>query len=142
MARKPIVPPGERIVTQYHDVNGNTVLVTEYNERIVIGPDGSVTKLKEAENIQLVSGEMFNPAMAAGQNPVLVPGLCAFCQRQRRPPMTNAKHLRICASCGRPCCSLHRRQSHHDRQWRCRRCHRRHRFGHGLRFIFMERIEE
>ncbi len=142
MARRPISPPDLRTVTHYRDADGNLVLVTEYNERIVIGDDGSITNLKQAENIQLVSGEMFNPSMAAGQNPVLIPGLCAFCQRRRKAPLTNSKHLHLCVVCGRPCCSLHRKQSGYDKQWRCLRCHRRHRLGLVVRSIFMERVDE
>lgn len=141
MARQPIVPPGQRTVTQYHDADGNLVVETEYHERIIISPDGSVTNLKQADNIQLASGEMFNPAMAAGQNPVLTPGLCRFCQRRRRPSMVNAKHLRLCVGCGRPCCPVHRRQSRYDKQPRCRRCHRCHRMGLAVRAVFMERVE-
>ncbi|MFA7281363.1 MAG: hypothetical protein WC100_14865 [Sterolibacterium sp.] len=138
MARRQITPPSQRIVTQYRDADGNLVLQTEYNERIVIA-NGEVTHIKQGENIQLVSGEMFNPAMAAGQHPVLVVGLCHSCQGSPRVPLTNAKHLRICAGCGRPSCPIHRRQSRYDKKWRCLRCYRRHRMGLLFRGIFLER---
>ena len=143
MARQPISPPGQRVLTQYHDAAGNLVLETEYNERIIVAPDGSLTHQKLADNIALTSGEMFHPGLATGPNPVLVPGLCTFCRPHRNGarPLTNAKHLQLCVRCGQACCPQHRIQSRYDRKWRCRHCHLRHRIALFLRFVVCERVE-
>lgn len=145
MARRNLMPPAKHTVTVYLDEHGNPLSEAIYEEQIVTGPDNSLTTLKRATNQPLITGEMFNPAMATGQDPVLLPALCAFCRAPHGAstrPMTNAKHLHLCRRCGTPCCPRHAVQSRYDRHWRCRSCNRNHRAKLLLRSIFFQRVDQ
>lgn len=142
MARVPLQKPGQRVVTRYRDADGNLVLETEFNERIVLDQDNNAVLYREADNVQLNSGELFNPSMSSGQKPVLLPGICDLCREAGHRVLTNSKHLRLCANCGKPVCAKHRSQSRYDKKFRCPRCHRRHRWGLFFRAIFMKAEDE
>ena len=152
MARRPLQGGvNQRVETAFNDEFDDELHTMEYREELR-NENGTVTTVKRATNISLVTGEAYSPSMSAGAKPVLLVGVCALCRRRRsflpwrrRPvvPLANAKKLRNCASCGRAVCPRHCRRSKYDRRWRCRP----HHFWHVMRTrwlmpLFYERIEE
>lgn len=129
-------PIRHRIRTRYVDDDGMELYAARYEERVTRDPSGSLIKETEAENTVLSSGEFFNPSMSSGPKPLLMAGACSVCRdsramsfwtkARRTHALCNVRSLLPCTKCGRPTCPLHRRQSRHDHQWRCPRCHRRH----------------
>lgn len=148
MARNRQGPIRRRTETAIHDEDGNPIYVANYTKETIIDPaDNSVESVTRAESTTLASGESFNPSMSAGQNPVMLTGVCELCRQhrplfpwsRRRNPhgLTNLEHLKRCRGCGKPLCPRHRHRGR-DRSWRCPACHRLYRLRKFLGGIFFE----
>ena len=150
-------PINVHIETKFLDDSGEEIHVAHYREEMIQDPDsGDIISRKIGENTTLASGESFNPSMASGSNPVMLTGICFFCNSDRKHfrifqkrvsnPLCNVKHLKRCWNCGQPACPKHIRRSKHDKHWRCLRHHRIHRLSRGFKWIlqgiFFERVEE
>ena len=124
----------QHVVTIDRDEEGREIHRTQYSEDVTRLPDGSVISEKTAENYALSSGELHNPSMSSGANPVMLVGVCALCgttrsifpwRRRRTTRLCNVEQLKPCARCGRVVCSQHRKRSEFDRKWRCLSCSRK-----------------
>lgn len=141
-----------RTETRMTDESGQEVYRAQYSQETSHNPqDGSVNTITRAESTTLSSGETFHVGMSAGPNPVLLTGLCEFCRtmfafpwsrRRNTHGLTNVKDLMPCHDCGRPACARHRRQSTHDKGWRCLKHHRIHKWKLRLQSIFFEVDDE
>ena len=131
----PTIPAmNRRVVTSMKDLHGNVVLETSMNDRTVFEPDGTVTKYRNNEDLQLVCGGMWNQTMSIGQNPSMLLSVCEACRRpstsvfNRKTP-THGLCSRAagftCAGCGTFLCPSHAKHSA-DGTHRCARCHRKH----------------
>jgi len=91
--------------------------------------------------IQLVDGLMWNPALLAQANPVLL----TVCETCRRPPTRShgclaVRNCRVCADCGQGTCPRHRKLI--GGHWRCLSCARMFRIKRFVRSLFFAREEE
>ena len=143
-------PVSTRVETRFLDESGQEIYTATYREEMSVTADG-VTSIKRGENTMLVSGEVYNPGMSSGANPVLMVGACDFC-RDTKPlfpwlrartthGLCNVRKLKLCSDCGQAICPRHRHRSRYDRQWRCPQCHKRHKWMLRLRSVFYERVE-
>lgn len=143
-------PVSTHVETRFLDESGEVVHTANYSEEIEVTDDG-VTTHKRSENSALVSGELFNPSMSSGPKPVLMVGTCDFCRNEKplfpwlrarkTHGLCNVRKLKLCCDCGQPICPRHRHRSRYDSQWRCPRCHKKHRWMFRLKSIFCERVE-
>jgi len=135
-----------KVITIYKDAGGTEFHRSEYVEETLRAPNGSLISQKTGENSILAGGELHNPAMSSGNNPQLPVGVCLICMTAKsilpwRPKpairLANLNTLTYCYACGKLACARCRRQSRHDHQWRCRRCHSKHMFRSWIKGILL-----
>jgi hypothetical protein len=123
-----------RVDTVIKNLRGEIILIASMNDTTVFRPDGSATKYRTGENIQLVCGTVWNPTMSIGQNPAVVLSVCEFCRSpgaswfNRRPPthgLCSRAAGSTCAGCGAFMCPSHAKRCR-DGVYRCKRCRSRH----------------
>jgi hypothetical protein len=112
------------------DVYGNPILISDWRESLVVTPEGTITRYKEGESIQLVCGTVYNPTMSAGQSPVMLLSVCEICRNPSRFGR-RGEHPRhglcardmghLCFGCGQFCCPSHAILGR-DNTYRCPRC--------------------
>jgi len=134
----PIPGRNKQIVNVVRDRHGRVILRMGVEETTVFQPDGSVTTSRDSENIQLVDGSVYNPAMSMGAKPVMLIAVCEDC-RSPRTLFERASHGlcsreagHVCPDCGRFVCPKHAKNGLSDGQVRCRRC--------AARFIRRKRV--
>ena len=120
----------KRVVNTFYDAHGNVILELGATECIIQDADGSLTKLRINENVQLACGTMFNAAMAMGPNPAVVLAVCGVC---RRP--CSAEAGGTCVGCGVSLCPRHGRRNP-DGKWRCAVCDCKRAVKAGLERLF------
>lgn len=146
---KPIVPmpTSRRIQTICYDEKGREFVVIEFAEDEMQLPDGSVLERKQAPNVLLCDGTLWNPSMARGDKPVLL-CQCDVCRQPRLGKGANGlitqERAKTCSDCGRVICLRHARRSHG--RWRCPTCQRRYQVTSPirsfLRWVFFETEDE
>jgi hypothetical protein len=148
MANAQIMPGTHQTVqTVIHDDAGHPILIIGTQEFTVV-EDGTLKQYALEDSILLQDGLAWNPAMAAGGNPVLLTS-CSTC---RKPPLSllrferathgllSVRNARTCADCGIVTCPRHRRLV--AGHWRCLRCARWYRFKRLIRPLFFSSHEE
>ena len=144
MAKMPTM--NRQVVTRVKGLHGEVILETSMDESTVFEPDGSATKYRKGENIQLVCGHVWNPTMSMGQNPAMVLSVCGFCRNpgfeglgRERPThgLCNRAAGQVCAGCGAFMCPLHAKRCS-DRSYRCKRCRRTHTLRNLLAGLFFK----
>ena len=122
-------------VTVIRDKYGQPILRQTLKETTVFGADGSATKYREHDSIELVCGSVYNPVHSMGQTPVMLLGVCESCRQPRFSVFGHQKPThglcsraagQTCAGCGAFLCPAHAIQSPRDGNYRCRSCHRRY----------------
>jgi hypothetical protein len=140
----------QHVVTITRDEEDREIHRTQYSEDVTRLPDGSIISEKTAENFALASGELYNPSLSSGSNPVMLVGVCALCgttssifprRRRRTTRLCNVEQLKNCSDCGYAICPSHRRKGE-DRKWRCLSCHRKHWWASLLSPLFFEEVDE
>ena len=138
----PIPSMNRWIVNVFRDEWGRVIAQLDTGECVVIRPDGSVDKLRFNENIQLGSGEMYNPAMSMGPNPVILVGVCQACRNSlfggSAHGLFNTEAGRRCRDCQALLCPKHSILCGDD-NWRCRNCARTRPLKQALKHIFFKR---
>jgi ribosomal protein L37AE/L43A len=139
----------KQIITVLRDLDGSPILQVGFYEYDVKVPNGPAVHRRIGENMRLVCGLMWNPAMMLSPKPILV-GICEQCRRPRfslffrKAPthgivsMDQAKH---CTDCGTTCCPAHRKLSS-DNKWRCLKCEALFKQRHFVKNIFFETERE
>lgn len=131
------------------DLEGKPILKTTSTTCTVCEPDGTIKRLSTGENLMLVCGRVWNPAMQKG-GPTTLGGVCGFC---RQPPFrlfgcSKPKHGvcsleagRLCDACGRFTCPQHRTLAD-DGVWRCLTCKAGEQRRAFWRSVFFYEVEE
>jgi hypothetical protein len=135
-------PVVRQTINVVRDAHGEEILRTTASEWTLLSPEGVLTNGRLHEAIQLSDGSAWSPAMAFGQNPVLV-GCCDLCRHPpfRFPRRERATHglvrldrAKTCP-CGTLLCPRHACRCA-DRRYRCPACYRRWRLRRGLLGVF------
>ena len=152
MAKKstPKRPVSTHVETRFLDESGEEFYTANYSEEMIVSDKGAKV-CKRGENVILVSGEAYNPGLSSGAKPVLMVGTCDFCRNEKplfpwlrarkTHGLCNVRKLKLCHDCGHATCARHRQRSRYDKQWRCPRCHKKHRWMLRLKTVFCERVE-
>lgn len=64
------------------DADGQVRSTVTSEERRTIDGDGNTEVERIYENVVLADGMVYNPAMSAGKNPVVLTAMCAVCRRE------------------------------------------------------------
>lgn len=136
-----------RYRTVIRDTQGQPIFVLGGGEAIIFGPDNQIIRQWNTENIQLVCGNVFNPAMNSGPNPFMPISVCERCRLPRssivsahrpRHGLCSTKAGFTCHDCSQFLCPMHAiRCSDHRR--RCEPCVLRFRARRALLRIFFRR---
>ncbi len=102
--------------TVIRDSKGNVILEIGLSEAMIFNPDGTMTKQRISENIVLACGAVFNPAMAMGQDPVMLIGVCDRCHR-----LCSKEGGHRCDECDAFLCPSDARKADNG-GWRCASC--------------------
>lgn len=145
-----MVPPGEIIETRVFDEEGQPIAVIPYQRLYRMTQHGMV-EIKQADNVLLADGVVWNPSLAARQGEALLLAVCYFCRfphvgllfKRERPSngLMTLQNARACRSCGRTCCPRHISHSRHGRNL-CHHCARRNWLWQFIKPLFFRRVEE
>lgn len=124
--------------TTVYDIKGRVILEVTSRQFTVMEPNGTVSVHEQGDWIQLVDGLMWNPALLAQANPVLL----TVCEACRRWPGSSHGCMslmtcRVCIDCGAGTCARHRRLI--GGHWRCLSCARLYRLKRFIRALFFSR---
>jgi len=132
--------------TIIRDRFGNEILALDQTDVVIRGPNNEILRQRNNENLQLVCGTIYNPAMSMGQNPVMLISVCERC----RAPRTSliSRHVPThglcsteagahCRDCGEFLCPRHQVR-YRDAGARCETCFRRARMRRFLRNVFFK----
>ena len=124
--------------TTVYDTKGRPILALTARQFTVMNPDGTITVYDIGDWIQLMDGLMWNPALLAQANPVLL----TVCEACRKPPTSahgclSVRNCRVCIDCGRGTCARHRKLV--GGHWRCLSCARMYRFKRFIQSLFFAR---
>lgn len=135
-----------RYRTVIRDVHGCPILIVGGGETTIFGPNDEVVQQYNSENIELVCGTVFNPAMTRGQNPVMLISVCERCRLPRtsflsshRPShgLCSTQAGTRCHECGQFLCPRHAIRCRDGRR-RCDPCVLRYRIRGGLCRLFFK----
>ena len=146
-----LIPPGEIIETRIFADNAQPLQVIPYSRLHRLMPDGSLVEVKQADNIVLSNGMVWNPALAARQNEPLLLAVCYFCRfprvgwglRREAPTtgLTTLNDARACAGCHFTGCERHCPKRGNG-QPLCDRCARRKGLWQLLKPLFFRQIDD
>jgi len=144
----PAMPAGmsSRTAHVIRDIQGEVVAVIGSESVFVSHPTQGIQQYRAYDNIQLVCGSVYNPAMSMGKDPTLLLAVCEECRAPHRPGQEPRHGLcsraagSVCAGCGRFLCPRDA-ISDDDGGVRCYRCSRRHRVKTAFVSLFFKREE-
>ena len=127
------------------DRYGNVILSISVTDVLIRRPNNQTVRRRLNENIQLVCGTVYNPAMSVGQKPMLI-SVCECC----RSPRTSLLDSHVpchglcsteagthCHGCGEFLCPRHTVHGREGRP-RCKRCSRHSQVRRLLRNMFFK----
>lgn len=128
------------------DRYGNVILSLSVTDVLIRGPNNETSRQRLNDNIQLVCGTIYNPAMSTGQNPVVLISVCERCRAPRTSLLSH--HVPThglcsteagahCRDCGEFLCPRHQVRYRDGGAW-CETCFRRARMRRFLRNVFFK----
>lgn len=143
-----------RADTVFYDKYGNVMVRISFSDAEY---EQGETDIREttSENVECGDGSL--TSLRQVMQGAMLFAVCDVCKeesqrsrRRRRPavvPFSPANKVLRCVNCRAAICDRHSYSSRHDRYVRCRRCNRRHHWGHFwlervLKPLFLRRIDE
>lgn len=144
---QPLGSMRREVYSVIRDRRGMVILSLGMTDVTIRGANNQTSRQRLNDNIQLVCGAIYNPAMSMGQDPVMLISVCEPCRAPRTSffdahvpchGLCSAEAGAHCRDCGEFLCPRHTVRGRNG-QARCERCFRRARLRRLLRNVFFKR---